>query len=177
MNESFISNHSQQVYWPKRPTGKIGKIWASLGMPGQGQWTSVIMNTLIVFLLWFYYIVQKITSNSQTVLEIFKLEKWSNLIGREQSHLGKPKGTPHIMNTFTVFLLWFYNIVQKISSNSETILQIFNFEKSSNLIGQELFGPYFENQSFPEHAVFAELWRMLSWMILAKKITHQWTRF
>ena len=74
-------------------------------------------------------------SNGQAVLEIFKFEKSSNLIGPYQSCQVKPRGTTVIKNTFIDFLLWMYNSIQKISPNGPAVLEIFKFEKSSDLIG------------------------------------------
>ena len=97
------------------------------------------MNTAFIdFLLRFYNIIQKISSNSLAVLEIFNSEKSSYLIGPNLPCQDKPRGTIVIKTTFAVFLLWFYNIIQKMKSNGQAVLEIFKFEKSSNLIGPQL---------------------------------------
>ena len=54
--------------------------WACLGKFGHAHRHN---STIIVLPLWYYIIIQKIVPNGQTVLEIFKFEKSSNLIGRE----------------------------------------------------------------------------------------------
>ena len=75
------------------------------------------MNTAFIdFLLRFYNIIQKISSNSLAVLEIFNSEKSSYLIGPNLPCQDKPRGTIVIKTTFAVFLLWFYNIIQKMKS-------------------------------------------------------------
>ena len=110
-------------------------IGPNLPCQGKPRGTIVIKTTFAVFLLWFYNIIQKMKSNGQAVLEIFKFEKSSNLIGPYQSCQGKPRGTTVIKNTFIDFLLWMYNSIQKISPNGPAVLEIFKFEKSSDLIG------------------------------------------
>ena len=92
-------------------------------------------NTFIEFLLWFYTIIQEISSNGQAVHEIFNSKKSSNLIGPHLPCQGKPGDTILIKTTFAVFLLLLYNITQKMKSNSQAVLEIFKLEKSSNLIG------------------------------------------
>ena len=58
-----------------------GQSRACLGKSGHAHGES---STIIVF-PWYYIIIQKIIPNGQTVLEIIKFEKSSNLIGRELS--------------------------------------------------------------------------------------------
>ena len=65
---------------PQTPKGKIGQSRACLGKFGHAHRES---STISVFPLWYYIIIQKIIPNGEAVLEIFKFEKSSNLIGRE----------------------------------------------------------------------------------------------
>ena len=81
---SAKSNHSNSIRSRKKSVlGHFGQVWASSGKP-MGK--SVTINTVTVFLSWSYIIIQKIIRNGQAVLEIFKFEKSSNLIGLE--HFG-----------------------------------------------------------------------------------------
>ena len=52
-----------------------------------------------------------VTSNKKStqLFEIFKLEKTSHLIGPYLLFQDKSRGTRVIKNTFSDFLLWFYN--------------------------------------------------------------------
>ena len=45
--------------------------------------------------------------------------------------------TAGVYNTITAFLLSYFIIIQKIIKNGQAVLEIFNFEKSSDLIGRE----------------------------------------
>ena len=45
--------------------------------------------------------------------------------------------TPVVYNTITAFLLSHFIIIQKIIENGQAVLEIFNFEKSSDVIGRE----------------------------------------
>ena len=43
-------------------------------------------------------------------------------------------------STIRVFHLWYYIIILNTILNGQMVLEIFKFEKSSNLIGREHFG-------------------------------------
>ena len=64
----------------------------------------------------------------------------------------KTQNTTHqsSINTITAFLLSYFIIIQKIIKNGQAVLQIFNFEKSSDLIGRAVFGHFQPNTNFPE---------------------------
>ena len=62
----------------------LGQNWVKSDMPGHAYKES---NTIRVFHFWYYITILNAILNGQTVLEIFKFEKSSNLIGRE--HFGQ----------------------------------------------------------------------------------------
>ena len=62
----------------------------------------------------------------------------------------KSRDTPVVYNTIIAFLLSYFIIIQKIIKNGQAVLEIFNFEKSSDLIGRAVFGHFRPNTNFPE---------------------------
>ena len=49
----------------------------------------------------------------------------------------KSRDTPAVYNTITAFLLSYFIIIQNIIENGQAVLEIYNFEKSSDVIGWE----------------------------------------
>ena len=62
----------------------LGINWVKSDMPGHAYKESI---TIRVFHLWYYITILNTILNGQTVIEIFKFEKSSKLIGRE--HFGQ----------------------------------------------------------------------------------------
>ena len=100
-----------------------------------------------VFILWFYIIMQKIISNGRTVLEIFKFQFFDPRFLPPGARLGPfwaqmPKFGPNgiffrKIPKVTFLRFWIHDSIEKISQTGRTVLEIFQFEESSDLIGRE----------------------------------------
>ena len=109
---------------------------------------------MIVFLSSCIIIIPKIIQNGKVVPEIFHVHypcvnyykrlqwKWVHK-DTEQSRFWpfsakyEFRDTPLVYNTITAFLLSHFIIIQKIIKNDQAVLDILNFEKSSDLSGWE----------------------------------------
>ena len=61
---------------------------------------------------------------------------------------------PKLNYVFNVFLLWIYTTIQKIIKIGQVVLEIWDFQKSSNLIGREL-GPRLTSSRYQSKIMYS----------------------